>query len=65
MYPDQQRSRGLLTLLTFILGQLQRQASMLAFVDVFWLLGVTCAAITPLMLFMKKSQPGKARIAVH
>ncbi len=48
-----------------IYGQLQRQASMLAFVDVFWLLGVTCAAITPLMLFMKKSQPGRAPIALH
>ncbi len=54
------RARGV------IYGQLQRQAAMLSFVDVFWLLGVVCLAMTPLMFFMKKSAPGKApAVPVH
>ena len=35
-------------------SQLLRQSSMLAFVDVFWLLGATCLAMIPLMFLMKK-----------
>ena len=38
-------------------GLVQRQAAMLAFVDDFWLLGVTCLAIIPIMLLMKKTKP--------
>ena len=38
-------------------GLVQRQAAMLAFVDDFWLLGVTCLAIIPLMLLLKKVPP--------
>lgn len=40
-----------------VYGLVQRQAAMLAFIDDFWLLGVTCLAIIPLMLLMKKTRP--------
>jgi DHA2 family multidrug resistance protein len=36
-------------------GELQRQAAMLAFIDVFWLLGVVCLAMIPLMFLIKSS----------
>jgi MFS transporter, DHA2 family, multidrug resistance protein len=39
-------------------GELVRQSNMLAFIDVFWILGTVCLAMTPLMLFIK-SAPGK------
>jgi DHA2 family multidrug resistance protein len=38
-------------------GLLQRQATMLAFVDDFWLMGLTFLALIPLMFLMKKSRP--------
>jgi len=38
-------------------GELQRQAAMLAFIDVFWLLGVVCLAMIPLMFLIKKAPP--------
>jgi DHA2 family multidrug resistance protein len=38
-------------------GELQRQAAMLAFIDVFWLLGVVCLAMIPLMFLIKKTPP--------
>jgi MFS transporter, DHA2 family, multidrug resistance protein len=34
-------------------GELQRQAAMLAFIDVFWLLGVVCLAMIPFMFLIK------------
>ena len=34
-------------------GELQRQAAMLAFIDVFWLLGVVCLVMIPLMALVK------------
>lgn len=34
-------------------GELQRQAAMLAFIDVFWLLGVVCLAMVPFMFLIK------------
>ena len=42
-----------------IYGQLQRQASMLSFVDNFWLMGVVCIAVIPLMFLMRKIRPQK------
>jgi DHA2 family multidrug resistance protein len=36
-------------------GELQRQANMLAFIDVFWILGVICLAMIPLMFFIKSA----------
>ena len=38
-------------------GGLQRQAAMLAFIDVYWILGVLCLAMIPLMFIMKRSGP--------
>jgi DHA2 family multidrug resistance protein len=42
-----------------IYGQLQRQAQMLSFVDNFWLMGVVCLAVIPMMFLMKKIRPRK------
>jgi DHA2 family multidrug resistance protein len=38
-------------------GELQRQSAMLAFIDVYWLLGIVCLAMIPLMFLMKRSRP--------
>jgi len=46
-------------------GLLRQQSSMLAFVDNFWLLGVVCLAMIPLMFVMKKSKPQKGPLGVH
>ena len=43
-----------------IYGQMQRQAQMLSFVDNFWLMGVVCLAVIPLMFLMKKIRPRKS-----
>jgi hypothetical protein len=32
---------------------------------VFWLLGVTCLAMIPLMFLMKRSRPHRGPVAVH
>jgi DHA2 family multidrug resistance protein len=37
-------------------GELQRQSSMLAFVDMYWILGVLCLAMIPLMFIMKRGR---------
>ena len=42
----------------------QRQATMLAYIDCFWLLGVAIMAMIPMVFLMKKSRPGGA-MAVH
>jgi hypothetical protein len=44
---------------------LYRQSHMLAFVDVFRLLGVMFLIIIPLMFLMKKTRPGKGPMASH
>jgi len=38
-------------------GEVQRQAAMLAFIDVFWLLGIVCLCMIPLMFLIKKAPP--------
>jgi len=38
----------------------QRQAQMLAYIDVFWVLAVFCAAMIPMLFLMKKNKPGAA-----
>ena len=43
--------------LSAIVGQ---QAAVLAYVDTFWIFGVGIGALVPLILFMKKTQPGQA-----
>jgi len=46
-----------------IQGVVVRQATMLAYIDCFWLLGVAILAMVPLVFLMKKARPGA--IAVH
>jgi len=46
-----------------VYGNLIRQATMLAFVDTFWLLGLTFIGMIPMMLFMKKARPHAAPVA--
>ena len=46
-------------------GMLQRQATMRAFVDVFWLLGVIFLAVVPLVFLMKKVGPRKGTVMVE
>jgi DHA2 family multidrug resistance protein len=40
---------------TMLYGELQRQSQMLAFIDVFWILGVVCLAMIPLMFLIKST----------
>jgi MFS transporter, DHA2 family, multidrug resistance protein len=51
--------------LGIIYSQLQREASMLAFNDVFFVLSVMMAVILPLVLFMQNRQGPDQGIAVH
>lgn len=39
-------------------GELVRQSNMMAFNDVFWILGVICLAMVPLMSLWNKSLTG-------
>jgi DHA2 family multidrug resistance protein len=49
-----------------IYGNLLRQANMLAFIDSFWLLGLTFFAMIPMMFLMKKAKPhGPSPVAAH
>jgi MFS transporter, DHA2 family, multidrug resistance protein len=41
-----------------------RQATMLAYIDCFWLLGVAILLMVPMVLLIKKSRPGGG-MAVH
>jgi DHA2 family multidrug resistance protein len=45
-------------------GAIGRQATMLAYIDCFWFLGVAILVMVPMVFLMKKSKPGGA-IAVH
>jgi MFS transporter, DHA2 family, multidrug resistance protein len=47
-----------------IQGAVERQASMLAYVDCFWFLGVAILLMIPMVFFIKKSRPGGG-MAVH
>jgi len=49
-----------------VYGLVQRQASMMAFVDDFWLLGAVFLCLIPLMFLMKKTRPHKSTdVATH
>ncbi|MGA2628734.1 MAG: DHA2 family efflux MFS transporter permease subunit [Terriglobia bacterium] len=48
-----------------IYGNLIRQATMQAFVDTFWLLGLTFLAMIPLMFLMKTAKPHAGPLAAH
>jgi DHA2 family multidrug resistance protein len=47
-----------------IAGTVQRQATMLSYIDCFWFLGVSILCMIPAVFLMKKSKPGGG-IAVH
>jgi DHA2 family multidrug resistance protein len=47
-----------------IQGTVERQATMLAYIDCFWFLGVAIMAMIPMVFLMKKSKPGGG-MAVH
>lgn len=47
-----------------IANTLNQQATMLAYVDNFWMLGVAVAAMVPFVFLMKKTKPG-GPMAVH
>ena len=57
-YQATQQARGLVG------GALDQQATMLAYIDCFWLLGVAVLLMIPFVFLMKKVQPGGS-IAVH
>ena len=46
-------------------GLLQRHATMLAFVDDFWMMGLTFLSLIPLMFLMKKARPQGAGPSAH
>jgi len=47
-------------------GELVRQANMLAFIDVFWILGIICLAMIPLMFLIKPApRRASADVSVH
>ncbi len=46
-------------------GTLQRQSSMLGFVDSFWVLGVVFLAVIPVMFFVKKVGPHKGPVVME
>lgn len=46
-------------------GELQRQANMLAFIDVFWILGVVCLGMISLMLLIKSAPRGEVGASAH
>jgi DHA2 family multidrug resistance protein len=48
-----------------VYGLLQRHAAMLAFVDDFWLMGLTFLSLIPLMFLMKKSGTHQAPMGAH
>jgi DHA2 family multidrug resistance protein len=49
-----------------IYGTLVRQATMQAFIDTYWLLGLTFLAMIPMMFLMKTAKPhGAGPMAVH
>jgi DHA2 family multidrug resistance protein len=48
----------------FLQGNFFRQATMLAYIDNFWLLGVAILVMVPLVFLMKRPKTG-GEIAVH
>jgi MFS transporter, DHA2 family, multidrug resistance protein len=46
-------------------GVMQKQASMLAYIDVFWFFAVGSIIIMPLILLMKKNEPGAGPMGAH
>jgi DHA2 family multidrug resistance protein len=59
-------SHGAVGAQAMVYQQLQRQSTMLSFVDNFWIMSVICVCVIPLMFLMKRrtSLPG-GRVPVH
>jgi DHA2 family multidrug resistance protein len=51
--------------LALMYGQLQQQATLVAFVDVFRTMGVLCACAIPMVLMMKKVKAARGPVVVH
>ena len=48
-----------------VYGMVQRQAAVLAFIDIFWVLGVTFLLMIPLILMMRRVKPHKGAVMVE
>ncbi|HEX4792887.1 MAG TPA: DHA2 family efflux MFS transporter permease subunit [Humisphaera sp.] len=48
-----------------IAGQAQRQAEVLSYLDVFWLMAIFCTIMIPLVFLMRPNRPGAAPAAAH
>ena len=48
-----------------VYGLMQQQAASLAFVDAIWVFAVAALCMLPLVLILKKNDPGKASMAAH
>jgi len=46
-------------------GTVQRQASMMAFADTFWIFGMICIVLLPFLLFMRRTHAGKGPVPVE
>jgi DHA2 family multidrug resistance protein len=46
-------------------GTVQRQASMMAFADAFWIFGMLCIVLLPLLLLMRRTHAGKGPVPVE
>ncbi|MGH9432600.1 MAG: EmrB/QacA family drug resistance transporter, partial [Terriglobia bacterium] len=48
-----------------VYGEIVRQAAMLSYLDVFWLLSLVCVGMAPLMFLMKKTRPRVGPVSMH
>ena len=48
-----------------VFGLVQRQATLISFVECFWLLGIIFLAAVPLLFLMKRPKPHAAPVAAH
>jgi DHA2 family multidrug resistance protein len=48
-----------------IYGNVIRHSNMLAFVDNFWLMGIVCLLLIPVMFLMKRAKPHRGPVAAH
>ena len=46
-------------------NQMQQQANMLAYLDVFWLLSMLCFCLVPLVFLMRGNRPGAGPAMAH
>ena len=48
-----------------VYGGVQLQAAAQAYVDIIWVFGIICVLMVPLVLLLKKNNPGQTRMAAH